>query len=259
MRYIDVHCHLDGDCYGDIPRLMKKIQSAGVQKIIAVGFDLPTSRLSRTLADEYDFCYFTAGFHPTELENYCEGDLDKIAEIASHPKCVAIGEIGLDYHYPDTDKQKQHEVFLKQLKLAHVLSLPVQIHSRDCAEDMLSLLKENTHLIKNGALLHCYSHSAEIAAELEKLGLYFSFGGTSTWSGSKKAKRTIAALGADRLLTETDSPYLPPKSLYGTFPNTPANIPEILKNMAEIRAVSEEEMAETVWANAHTLFKKLQN
>lgn len=259
MKYIDVHCHLDGDCYGDIAVLMQKIQSAGVQKIIAVGFDLSTSKLSRELSEKYDFCYFTAGFHPTELKDYKEGDIDKIAELAAHPKCVAIGEIGLDYHYPDTDKEKQHEVFIKQLKLAHMLSLPVQIHSRDCAEDMLSLLKENADLIKNGALLHCYSHSTEIAAELEKLGLYFSFGGTSTWSGSKKAKRTIAALACDRLLTETDSPYLPPKSMYGTFPNTPASIPEILKNMAEIRGVAEEQMAETVWQNAHTLFKKLQN
>ena len=259
MRYIDVHCHLDGDCYGNLDGLMQKIQSAGVQKIIAVGFDLPTCKLSSELAEKYDFCYFTAGFHPTELKKYREGDLDKIAEIANHPKCVAIGEIGLDYHYPDTDKELQHEIFLKQLKLAHVLNLPVQIHSRDCAEDMLTLLKENADLLNNGALLHCYSHSTEIAAELEKLGLYFSFGGTSTWSGSKKAKRTIAALSADRLLTETDSPYLPPKSLYGTFPNTPASIPEILKNMAEIRGVSESEMAEKVWQNAYALFKKLQN
>lgn len=259
VRYIDVHCHLDGDCYGDINGLMQKIQAAGVQKIIAVGFDLPTSVLSRNMAEKYDFCYFTAGFHPTELKDYREGDLNKIAELATHPKCVAIGEIGLDYHYPDTDKEKQHKTFVEQLKLAHVLSLPVQIHSRDCAEDMLNLLKENANLLSNGALLHCYSHSTEVAAELEKLGLYFSFGGTSTWSGSKKAKRTITALNPERLLTETDSPYLPPKSLYGTFPNTPESIPEILKNMADIRGVSEEEMAEMVWNNAHTLFKKLQN
>ena len=259
MRYIDVHCHLDGDYYGNMSQLMQNIQSAGVQKIIAVGFDLPTSVLSQELSEKYDFCYFTAGFHPTELKKYKEGDLDKIARIATHKKCVAIGEIGLDYHYPDTDRELQQEVFLKQLFLANSLGLPVQIHSRDCAEDMLSILKEYKHMLKHGALLHCYSHSTEIATELEKLGLYFSFGGTSTWSGSKKAKRTIAALSADRLLTETDSPYLPPKSLYGAFPNTPESVPEILKNMAEIRGVSEEEMSETVWANAHALFKKLQN
>ena len=142
MRYIDVHCHLDGDYFGDVSELMAKIKSADVRKIIAVGYDLPTSELSRELAEKYDFCYFTAGFHPTELKKYSEGDLTKIAEIAAHPKCVAIGEIGLDYHYPDTDKELQQEVFLKQLFLANSLNLPVQIHSRDCAEDMLSILKE---------------------------------------------------------------------------------------------------------------------
>lgn len=257
MNYIDVHCHLDGDAYGDISALTEKIRAAGVKKIIAVGYDLETSLFSRGLAEKYDFCYFTAGFHPTELQNYSETSLEKIYSLASHPKCVAIGEIGLDYHYPDTDKVLQREVFLKQLELAYSLGLPVQIHSRDCAEDMLSLLKENARLLKNGALLHCYSHSTEIALELEKLGLYFSFGGTSTWRGSKKARRTIAALEESRLLTETDSPYLPPESIYGTFPNTPASIPEILKNMADVRGISEEDMAERVWENAHTLFKKL--
>lgn len=259
MKYIDVHCHLDGDCYGDIAALMDKISAAGVEKIIAVGYDIETSYLSRDFAEKYNFCYFTAGLHPTELKKHSKSDLEKISALAAHPKCVAIGEIGLDYHYPDTDKDLQIEFFIKQLELAYSAGLPVQIHSRDCAEDMLKILQEKAYLIENGALMHCYSHSAEIAKELEKLGMYFSFGGTSTWQGSKRAKRAILSLSADRLLTETDSPYLPPKSLYGTFPNTPESIPEILKNMADLRGVTEEQMAETVWNNAHTLFKKLQN
>ncbi len=257
MRYIDVHCHLDGGHYGNLDDMLGRVQAAGVQKIIAAGFDLQSSGFSREVSEKYPFVYFTAGFHPTELKGYKEGDLEKIAVLASHKKCVAVGEIGLDYHYPDTDKDLQREVFLKQLYLADKLGLPVQIHSRDCAEDMLNILKENAALLKHGALLHCYSHSTEIAAELEKLGLYFSFGGTSTYSGSKKARRTIAALSEDRLLTETDSPYLPPKSRYGVFPNTPESIPEILQNMAHIKGVSLEEMSGKVWANAHTLFKKL--
>ncbi|MBD5632116.1 MAG: TatD family hydrolase [Clostridia bacterium] len=255
MKLIDVHCHLDGGHYGDIDGLLKRVREAQVEKIIAVGFDLPSSEYCAELSKKYDFVYFTAGFHPTELKNYREGDLEKIAELAQDKKCVAIGEIGLDYHYEDTDKPLQAEVFLKQIKLANELKLPVQIHSRDCAEDMLAVLKENT--IESGFLLHCYSHSTEIAKELEKLGAYFSFGGTSTYSGSKKAKRTIAALAGSRLLTETDSPYLPPKSKYGTFPNTPESIGEILANMADIRGVDAESMANDVWANAHTLFKKL--
>ena len=259
MRYIDVHCHLDGGHFGNLDLLFERLAKAGVEKVICSGFDLNSSEFSKEVAEKYEACYFTAGFHPTELKKFKEGDFEKIASLATHPKCVAIGEIGLDYHYGDTDKTAQKEAFLTQLELACKLNLPVVIHSRDCAEDMLNILKENTALLKNGFLLHCYSHSTEIALEIEKLGGHFSFGGTSTYSGSKKAKRTVSALQVGRLLTETDSPYLPPKSKYGTFPNTPESIPEILLNLAQIRGITEKEMSEIIWNNAHMLFKKLNN
>lgn len=255
MNCIDVHCHINDEDYGSVEELIKNIQTAGVKKIISVGFDLPSSEYCRALSEKYDGVYFTAGFHPTELKDFKDGDLEKIALLAAHEKCVAIGEIGLDYHYDDTDKALQERVFKAQLALAERLNMPVQIHSRDCAEDMLNILKEWTGRLK--IMLHCYSHSTEIATELQKLGVYFSFGGTSTWSGSKKARRTISALPMDRILTETDSPYLPPKSKYGQFPNTPESIPEILKNIAEIRGISEDEAAQNVWNTAHTLFPKL--
>lgn len=259
MKFIDVHCHINDDDYGSVDKLLNSVKSAGVEKIIAVGFDIPSSEYCMSLAEKYGFVYFTAGLHPTELKNYTDGDLDKIAALAVHGKCVAIGEIGLDYHYPDTDKQLQTRIFREQLKLAQKLNLPVQIHSRDCAEDMLEILKEYAPKLTGGAMLHCYSHSTEIAAELEKLGLYFSFGGTSTWSGSKKAKRTISALPLNKIMTETDSPYLPPASKYGTFPNTPASIPEIAENIAKLKDVTLEEAAASVWTTAHTLYKKLNN
>ena len=257
MNLIDVHCHINDEDYGSVEKLIENIQTAGVKKIISVGFDLPSSEYCRVLSEKYDCVYFTAGFHPTELKDFKDGDLQGIEQLAKHKKCVAIGEIGLDYHYPDTDKELQHRVFIAQLALAERLNMPVQIHSRDCAEDMLKVLKDWTDRIE--IMLHCYSHSTEIAVQLEKSGIYFSFGGTSTWSGSKKAKRTIAALPINRLLTETDSPYLPPKSKYGTFPNTPESIPEILENIAEIKGADAESVARTVWDTAHTLFPKLNN
>ena len=255
--YIDVHCHLDNTTYGDVGGLVKRCAESGVERIITVGFDLPSSYLAKELAEKYEGVYFTAGFHPTELKSYNGGDLDKIAELCAHSKCVALGEIGLDYHYPDTDKELQRRVFLEQLKLADSLKMPVQIHSRDCAEDMLALLKDNVQLLKNGALMHCYSHSTEMAEEFLKLGLYFSFGGASTWKGSKKAKRTIATLPLSHVLTETDSPYMPPASAYGTFPNTPLAIPEIARSIADIKGVTEQEVQKCVEENALTLFKKL--
>ena len=219
--------------------------------------DLPTSVAVKEIAERYEGCYVTAGFHPTELRDYKEADLEKIAELARHEKCVAIGEIGLDYHYPDTDKLLQREAFIAQLKLADKLALPVEIHSRNSAEDMFGILKDNLSLLKNGFLLHCYSHSVEMETELEKAGAYFSFGGTSTYSGSKKARRCISVLGLTRLLTETDSPYMPPSSRAGQFPNTPESIPEIAANIAELHGVGAEECADIIWTNAHTLFKKL--
>ena len=258
MKFIDVHCHINSEDYGNVDNLLKNIKAAGVEKIISVGFDIPSSKFCKSLSEKYDFVYFTAGLHPTELKDYKEGDLDKIAALAEHKKCVAIGEIGLDYHYPDTDKPLQHDVFKKQIELAKKLCLPVQIHSRDCAEDMLNILKQYAPF-ESGAMLHCYSHSTELSAEFEKLGLYFSFGGTSTWSGSKKAKRTIAALPLDRIMTETDSPYLPPKSKYGTFPNTPESIPEIAQNIAEVKGLDLETISNAVWDTAHKFFKKLNN
>lgn len=255
--YIDVHCHLDRQNYGDLDALIERCGDCGVGRIITVGFDLPSSYLAQELAEKYACVYFTAGFHPTELKGYKEGDLHKIAELCAHKKCVALGEIGLDYHYPDTDKDLQMKVFSEQLLLADSLKMPVQIHSRDCAEDMLALLKQNKSLLKHGALMHCYSHSTELAEEFLKLNMHFSFGGASTWKGSKKAKRTIAALPLSHILTETDSPYMPPASAYGTFPNTPLAIPEILRSIADIKGVTVEDAKETVEENARALFKKL--
>ena len=257
MKFIDVHCHINGEDYGSVDKLIANIQAAGVKKIISVGFDLQSSEYCMELAGKYPCVYFSAGFHPTELKNFKDADLDKIAALAVHKKCVAIGEIGLDYHYPDTDKDLQRRVFTGQLALAERLGMPVQIHSRDSAEDMLAVLKEYAGKIRG--MLHCYSHSVEIAAELEKLGYYFSFGGTSTYSGSKKARRTIAALPLERIMTETDSPYLPPKSKYGTFPNTPESIPEIAANIAAVKGLTEEEVTSVIWTTAHGFFTKLKN
>lgn len=255
--YIDVHCHLDGRTYGDLAALIESCQTDGVERIITVGFDVPSSRLAAQIAETFAGVYFTAGLHPTELAHCNAGDLYEIEKLCAHPKCVALGEIGLDYHYPDTQRELQKKFFLRQLELADGLKLPVQIHSRDCAEDTLALLKDNKNLLKSGALMHCYSHSTELAGEFLKLGMSFSFGGASTWKGSKKANRTIAALPAESILTETDSPYMPPASIYGTFPNTPRSIPEICRHIADVKGVGVEQMQRTVIDNARTLFKKL--
>lgn len=255
--FIDVHCHLNYQDYGSLENLLSDCAAAGVTRIITVGYDVESSLLCRDIAESHVGVYFCAGFHPTELKKYKDGDLDKIAELCTHPKCVALGEIGLDYHYPDTDRELQAKVFNAQLRLAYELKMPVQIHSRDCAEDMLNAIKADSQLIKYGALLHCYSHSPELAEEFAKFGIYFSFGGTSTYRRSKKPRRAISALPPERLLTETDSPYLAPSLKFGQFPNTPLSIPEIAANMAELKGLSLGDMCGRILCNAHNLFPKL--
>jgi TatD DNase family protein len=256
--FVDVHCHLNYDDYGDVDLLINKCVEKGIGKLVTVGFDIQSSLEGKRLAEKYSSVYFAAGFHPTELKKYKQGDLDIIKDLCSHEKCVALGEIGLDYHYPDTDKQLQKEIFVRQLELADEINMPVQIHSRDCADDMLEILSENSSHLKSGALLHCYSHSSEMAQRFLKLGICFSFGGTSTYKGSKRARKSISAIPLQSLMTETDSPYLPPASLYGSFPNTPLSIPEIAQNMADIKGIAIEELQNIVWDNAHRLFKKLK-
>ena len=254
--YTDIHCHLNFKDYGSVEELVNNCIKDGVDKIVTVGFDAPSSEECKKIAEWYDSVYFTVGLHPTELSHCSFSDLHAIEQLCSHPKCIGIGEIGLDYHYPDTDKERQRHFFKAQLELADKLKMPVQIHSRDCAEDTLNFLKQNKSLLKCGFLLHCYSYSPEMVDDFLALGAYFSFGGTSTFRRSKKPRRAIAKIPVERLLTETDSPYLSPSSMFGQFPNTPLSIPEITRNMAEIKGVGEKELCYAVRDNALRLFPK---
>lgn len=256
--YTDIHCHLNYDDYGSIDELVNNCIKDGVDRIVTVGYDLPSSEECRKIAEWYDDVYFSAGLHPTELSHCSFADLQGIEKLCAHPKCIAVGEIGLDYHYPDTDKERQQHFFKAQLELADKLGMPVQIHSRDSAEDTLIFLKQNSRLLSHGFLLHCYSYSPEMVKDFLSLGAYFSFGGTSTYRRSKKPRRAIAAVPVDRLLTETDSPYLAPSSMFGQFPNTPRSIPEITRSMAEIKGIGESEMCYAVRDNAERLFPKLK-
>lgn len=257
MKFIDVHCHIAGEEFPDEDELFGKIRAAGVEKVIVAGFDLESSKRAADLAARRGEAYFTAGIHPTEVYKARAGDFEKIAALAQEKKCVAIGETGLDYHYPDTDAGLQKEYFARHIALAEKLCLPVQIHSRDCAADTLEIVRGNAERLKRGFLLHCFSYSPEVAAEFSKLGGYFSFGGVCTYGGSKKAARTISFLPASRITTETDSPYLAPLSRKGQFPNTPESIPEIAEKIASIRGESLETAVKNAWETAHNLFKKL--
>ena len=260
--FIDVHCHLTGEEYnelGGVEAVIRRAQENGVNTVICSGFDLQSSEQSQTLCDRFENLYFCAGFHPSELHKYKEGDLDKMAGLLRHPKCVAVGEIGLDYHFEDNPpKELQKELFIRQLRLASEVGLPVVLHSRDAAQDTVEILEANAELLQKGGVMHCYSYSSEMAERFLKLGLYFSFGGTATFKNAKKVWDSVQRIPAHRILSETDCPYLTPVPFRGVFPNEPKNIPFIVERLAELRGEEEKTLAKQIYQNAKTLFFKLK-
>lgn len=260
--YIDVHCHLTGaeyDALGGVEGVLKNAEENGVGIVICSGFDLNSSKKSAEISEKYPNVYFCAGFHPSELAKYKDGDLDEIRVLCAHEKCVAVGEIGLDYHFDDNPpKELQRDLFVKQLVLADEVGLPVVLHSRDAAQETSVILQENQRLLKRGGLMHCYSYSAEMLTEFEKLGLYFSFGGTSTFKNAKKVQESVQRVHGSRILSETDCPYLTPTPYRGVFPNEPKNVKYVVENLAVIRNENKKELENRILQNAKTLFFKVK-
>ena len=260
--WIDAHCHLTGDEFesvGGVAEVVRLAREHGVEKMVCSGFDLPSSIRAKELAKSFDGVYFCAGFHPSELNKYQDGDLEKVKELCLHEKCVAVGEIGLDYHFEDNpEKEVQKEIFIAQMKLADELGLPIVVHSRDAAQDTLELLKENKPLLRKGGLMHCYSYSAELSEEFIKLGFHFSFGGPCTFKNAKKVWESVQRIPAPLLLTETDCPYLTPVPFRGEFPNQPKNAKFVGERLAELKGISVEEMQNQTVKNAKELFFKLK-
>lgn len=251
--FVDTHCHLDDE------KLTKNFPEKDlgldiVSLAITMGCNLHGSVVAKNLSEKYDNVYFGAGYHPSDADDYNEFDFNEIKKLYSHPKCVAVGEIGLDYHWQPFDKKKQADVLIRQLLLADEVNLPVSLHSRDATEDMIKILR--AYRPNSSGVMHCYSGSKETAKILLDLGLYISFAGTVTFKNADNLKEVAAYIPKDRILTETDSPYLSPHPLRGTI-NSPKNVSIICDALSAIRGVSVEEMSKTVFDNAKTLFKKI--
>ncbi|MBQ9118010.1 MAG: TatD family hydrolase [Clostridia bacterium] len=259
---IDVHCHLTGEDYdsvGGLDEVVRRAVDGGVERMICSGYDVDTSMQARSLAEKHEEVYFSAGFHPSELKKWQDGDLERLKEICRHEKCVAVGEIGLDYHFDDNpSKKEQAEKFVAQMCLADDLGLPIVVHSRDAAQDTLEILRANASLLKKGGLLHCYSYSAEMLPDFLALGLYFSFGGPCTFKNANKVQKCVQSIPGGRILTETDCPYLSPVPLRGQFPNQPINVEHVVKQMAGLREENEKEFEKQVLQNARNLFFKMK-
>ena len=258
MIFVDTHCHLDDEkLKNDLDTVIRDFKAQNVGVVVNIGCDVATSETVKSQAEKYDGVYFVAGIHPMDVKDAKDGDLEKIAELARHDKCVAIGEIGLDYYWDKTFKELQKDYFARQIALAESLRLPINVHVRDAYGDAFEILKANKDKLTYGGVMHCYSGSVETAKELLKLGFYFSFGGTLTFKNARTVLEVAKFLPKDRILTETDSPYLSPEPVRGTV-NSPKNIPFIAKKLAEVRGESLEETAEYVYNNTLSLFKKIK-
>ena len=262
MYYVDVHCHLTGDEFdaqGGVEQILKNAFDTGVRLIVCSGYDLDSSMRAQEIAEAHEGVYFCAGFHPSELDKYHDGDLAKIERMLAHEKCVAVGEIGLDYHFEDNPpKETQKRLFIEQLALADKAGLPVVLHSRDAAQDTLEILEQNKSLLKRGGLMHCYSYSAEMAERFLALGLCFSFGGPCTFKNANKVQESVRRIPVCRILSETDCPYLTPVPKRGEFPNQPSNVIYVTQMLANLKETTLDEMQAQIVQNTKELFFKLQ-
>ena len=248
----DSHCHLN-DKSIKVKKAISNAKERGIDTFLVVGWNVRSSKKAVRIAKRYDGVYAAVGVHP---ENYAEehkNALKTIEKLAKNDKVVAIGEIGLDYHWKCDEETKENQKiwFINQIELANKLKLPVSIHARDASEDVYEILKE--HPIENGFVLHCYSGSPEMMKEFAKLGAYFGFDGPITYKNSKTPKRCVIECPLDRLLVETDSPYLPPVPYRGKK-NEPAYIKEIFNEMVKLRETTPEELSEALNNNFERLF-----
>ncbi|MGG0412454.1 TatD family hydrolase [Peribacillus simplex] len=249
----DTHVHVNAEQFNeDLEDVMERAKEAGVNNMVVVGFDRPTIKRAMELIEAYDFMYAAVGWHPVDAIDMTEEDLQWIEELSNHPKVVAIGEMGLDYHWDKSPKDVQMEVFRKQIRLAKKVGLPIIIHNREATADIVNILKEEEASMVGG-IMHCFSGSAETALECINMNFYISLGGPVTFKNAKKPKEVAAAVPLDRLLIETDCPYLAPHPYRGKR-NEPSYVKLVAEQIAEIKQLTIEEVSQATTENAKKLF-----
>ena len=267
----DSHSHLNDEKFDeDREEIIKEIYKSGVKEFVTAGYDLESSRKAIEMANKYDFMYATAGISPNDIpqteeelweqlkklkkiiENNQEISENKTSVIGNNKKIVAIGEIGLDYHWNEDNKELQKKAFIKQIEIANEFDLPIQIHTRDAVMDTLEILKNNK--VNNTGVFHCCPQNRELIKQGLKLGFYISFAGPITFKSSKNASEMIELVPNDRILIETDSPYLAPEPVRGTR-NTPINVKYVAQKIAEVKNLSQEEVEKITTENAERIFK----
>lgn len=253
---IDTHAHLTDPKYHGAQEIIDSMDADGLERIICVGFNEFSSAYSVKIAEQNEKIYAAVGVHPSDAAAAGQGYLGALAELAESKKCVAIGEIGLDYHYEDTDKRAQHKVLVEQLELIQTRKLPAVFHVRDAYGDFYDIIKEYKHCLTGGAIMHCFSGSKETALTYADMGFYVSFSGSITFKNSR-AGEIIAALPLDKILIETDCPYLAPTPYRGEV-NYPKYVRCQAEKIAEVRGMAVDEVIEITKENAYRAFPKMQ-
>ncbi len=252
----DSHCHVDDDRYDeDRTELIEGLTKKGISLIMEIGADMGSSRRAAVLAKKYPFIYAAVGVHPSDTREMTEKDIEELAALASEPKVKAIGEIGLDYHYPDTHKPSQKKWFERQMELTMDLGMPFIIHDRESHADCLEILKK-FDIKRVGGVMHCFSGSVEMAKEVISMGMVISLGGPVTFKNARHAVEVAKEIPLDRILIETDSPYLAPEPLRGQR-NSPEYVRYVAEKIAEIKNESFETVAQVTKQNAMKLFNIL--
>ncbi len=251
MRYelFDSHCHVDDPKFADdIGEVLARMAEYGVTRYAVIGSDMASSRRAIDFAQDHDGCYAAVGIHPHEAKGYQEGDLDLLTDWLKEDRVQAIGEIGLDYYYDLSPREVQMDVCEKQMQLAYRLDVPVAYHIRDAHQDMLDLMKRQKGKL-SGGIIHCFSGSWEIAKEYLKMGYYISFAGPVTFKKAPKLQEAATHVPLDRLLIETDSPYLSPEPMRGRR-NEPTHVRFVAEKIAALRGIPVEELAAATTWNA---------
>ena len=254
---IDSHLHLDDEKLREqADTIIRSLPEHGIEFVINNSCNFQSMIDGVKLADRYGSVYATVGMHPHERRDFDDAFRKTMNELARNPKVVAVGEIGLDYYYDLSDRNTQRDVFAEQIEIADKLGLPVTLHVRDAYGDAADVLKAQKRYLNNGVLWHCYSGSAEFAKQRAREGHYFAFGGAITFKNANKAE-VLNAVPFDRILSETDSPYMAPVPLRGTV-NTPLNIPLVVEKIAELTGKDVETAEAQLRENTLRLFTKIR-
>lgn len=250
----ETHAHYDDEAFNeDREAMIESLPEGGVDKVVNIAASISSCKTTMALMDKYPFVYGALGVHPTETEGLNEETFLWLKEQCKHEKCVAIGEIGLDYYWDEPDREIQKKWFIRQLELARECNLPVVIHSRDAAADTIEIMKQ-CHAEEIGGVVHCFSYTKESAEIFLKMGFYIGVGGVVTFKNAKKLKEAIEVTPLDRIVLETDAPYLAPEPYRGKR-NSSLYIPYVIEEIARIKQVSPKEVEEQTYQNALALYR----